>query len=183
MHSFGEVIMKKEEFKKIIKECVKSVMDEVESWEPYDAETDTMAPAPRDRTEPTGGDGLGIPEFPQAIIKKYYLDGQERWFVYSSPDPQALIIGWGKTYDNAIHNGKATAPYIKHGGVGHTGELKEGDWALPEPDPNVITLMWAKKRLKREGNRLNRDTLEKLIKMLEAELNQSGPTNTPLPLP
>lgn len=113
--------MKQTEFKQLIKECVKSVLNEMEQ---YDDQSDTFSSGPRDRMEPVGG-GLGIVEFPEAIIKKHNLDGQERWFVYSSSDPQALIIGWGKTEENAIHNAKTTAPYIKHGGVGHTGDLKE----------------------------------------------------------
>ncbi len=50
--------MKEIEFKQLVKECVKSVFNEMEQ---YDSETDTMSSAPRDRTEPSvssGGDKL-----------------------------------------------------------------------------------------------------------------------------
>lgn len=45
--------MKKESLRKIIKECVKSVVSEMEDWEPYDDQTGDVVPAPRDRTEPS----------------------------------------------------------------------------------------------------------------------------------
>ncbi len=44
--------MKQTELKQIIKECVKSIVNEMEGWEPFDDKTGDMAPAPRDRTEP-----------------------------------------------------------------------------------------------------------------------------------
>lgn len=163
--------MKASELKQLIRECLREVKEE---WEPYDAERDTFASAPRDRVDGEEND-LGIPEFPQSIIKQHDLDGQQRWFVYSSSDPQALIIGWGKSSSDAIHNAKTTAKYIKHGGVGHTGELKEGDWPGPPRNKEWDVLQWAKKRLRREGNRLNRDTLERLVEILEKELKINEP--------
>lgn len=146
-----------------------------ENIEPYDPETDTVAAGPRDRTEDwlPGLDGakLGIVEYPESIIKRHVIDGQTRWLVYSSSDPHALIIGWGKSSEDAIHNAKTTAKYIKQGGVGHTGELKENLIQSPPVNiPEDELLIWAKQRLQREGNRLNRDTLDRLIKMLEREL-------------
>lgn len=115
--------MKKTLLRKLVKECIESVFEE---FDQYDPETDTMAPGPRDRMSGEEND-LNIPEFPQSVIKQHNMDGQQRWFVYSSADPQALIIGWGKSFQNAVHNAKTTAKYIKHGGVGHVGELKESD--------------------------------------------------------
>lgn len=154
--------------------------------EPYDAETDTFAPGPRDRLQGEEED-LQIPEFPKAITKQHNMDGQSRWFVYSSPDSQALIIGYGKSLPDAVHNAKTTAKYIKQGGVGHTGELKEGpqtNWdSAPEPKLEWKILQWAKKRFKRErSGELNRganvDMLQKLIKMLELELNSTPNDNS-----
>jgi hypothetical protein len=119
--------MKKQELRNFIKEVVKHVLRE--NWEPYDAETDQFGAAPRDRTEPSNGN-VGIPEYPQSIVKQHDMDGEPRWFVYSSSEPTALILGYGKSQEDAIHNAKTTAGFIKHGGVGHTGELKEEriDW-------------------------------------------------------
>lgn len=41
--------MKKQDLRKIIKECIKSLLIEIES---YDSETDQFSTGPRDRTEP-----------------------------------------------------------------------------------------------------------------------------------
>lgn len=116
--------MNKQEFRNFIKEVVKHVIRE--NVEPYDAETDQFGAAPRDRTEPSSGN-INIPEYPQSIVRQHDMDGEPRWFVYSSSEPTALILGYGKSSEDAIHNAKTTAGYIKHGGVGHTGEMKEGD--------------------------------------------------------
>ena len=48
--------MKASELKQLIKECVKSVIQETDGFEPYDAETDQFATGPRDRTEPVEHD-------------------------------------------------------------------------------------------------------------------------------
>jgi hypothetical protein len=114
--------MKKQEFREFIKEVVRNVIRE--NWEPYDGETDQFGDAPRDRLQGEEN-GLGIPEFPQSIVKQHDMDGEQRWFVYSSSEPTALIIGYGKSQEDAVSNARTTAKYIKHGGVGHTGELKE----------------------------------------------------------
>lgn len=113
--------MKKQELRNFIKEVVRHVLKE--NWEPYDAETDQFGDAPRDRTEPSSGN-LNIPEFPQSIVKQHDMDGEPRWFVYSGSEPTSLILGYGKSSEDAIANARTTAKYIKHGGVGHTGELK-----------------------------------------------------------
>lgn len=113
--------MKKQEFRNFIKEVVRHIIKE--NWEPYDAETDQFGDAPRDRTEPLSGN-LNIPEFPQSIVKQHDIDGKPRWFVYSGSEPTSLILGYGKSSEDAIANARTTAKYIKHGGVGHTGELK-----------------------------------------------------------
>lgn len=125
--------MKKQEFRNFVKEVVRHVLKE--NMEPYDAETDQFGSAPRDRTEPSSGN-INIPEYPQSIVKQHDMDGEPRWFVYSSSDPTALILGYGKSQENAIHNAKTTAGYIKHGGVGHTGELKQEDYRSPDDDGN-----------------------------------------------
>jgi hypothetical protein len=58
--------MNKESLKRIIKECVKSVISEIDTYEPYDDQTDNMAPAPRDRTEPVEKPSEpSVPEEPQ----------------------------------------------------------------------------------------------------------------------
>lgn len=113
--------MKKQEFREFIKEIIRNVIRE--NWEPYDAETDQFGDAPRDRLQGEEND-LGIPEYPQSMIKQHTFDGKPMWFVYSSSDPNALILGFGNTNKDAIDNARTTAKYIKHGGIGHTGELK-----------------------------------------------------------
>lgn len=121
--------MKREALKGIVKECIRSLVTEMEGWEPYDDVTGDMAPAPRDRTEPVQpepvAEPLGIPEFPQAVVKGHLRHGVKKFFVYSDNTPEALIIGYANNKEDAIHNAKTTAGYIKHGGVGHTGEIKE----------------------------------------------------------
>lgn len=113
--------MKKQEFKNFVKQVVKQVI--TENWEPYDAETDQFGSVPRDRTEPSS-ENLGIPEYPQSIIKQHDMDGEPRWFVYSGSEPTSLILGYGKSSQDAIANAKTTAKHIKQVGVGHIGELK-----------------------------------------------------------
>lgn len=44
--------MNKKELKKLVKECIIEVLTEDSQIEPYDPETDTVAPGPRDRMEP-----------------------------------------------------------------------------------------------------------------------------------
>jgi len=123
--------MKRKDLKEIIRECIRSFVTEMEGWEPYDDVTGDIAPAPRDRTEPVQpevepvAEPLGIPEFPQAVIKGHLRHGAKKYFVYSDNTPEALIIGYSKDKEDAIHNAKTTAGYIKRGGVGHTGEIKE----------------------------------------------------------
>jgi hypothetical protein len=89
--------MNKSQLKKLIRECIKEVTQQ----------------------------SLGIVEYPEAIVKQHNLDGQSMWFVYSSTDSNALILGYGKSTGDAINNAKTAAGYIKHGGTGHTGELKQ----------------------------------------------------------
>lgn len=117
--------MKKSEFKNLLKEIVSQIIVENYDMDTYDAETDTSMSEPRDRTEPSMGNSLGISQYPQSIVKPVNLDGKQKFFVYSDVSPTALILGYGDTKEDAISNAKTTAAYIKQGGVGNSGDLKD----------------------------------------------------------
>jgi len=59
--------------------------------------------------------------------------------------------------------------YIRNRGWSGLNEVSFGDEESSESEPDLQLLTWAKNRLAREGNRLNRDTLERVIKMIEQE--------------
>jgi hypothetical protein len=131
--------MKKTEFRKLVKECVKSIIESEMSN--YDPQTDTMAYEPRDRDTIEDGGSLQIPNYPSSILKKVNLDGRTLFFVYSDATPTALILGYSPSEDGAIENAKKTAAYIKQGGVGNDfGELKEWEIGNPQLEFNVRNL-------------------------------------------
>jgi len=116
--------MKTSELRKLIKECVKTIINE--SIDTYDPEGDVSMYEPRDRMEePTTASSLNIPHYPKSIIKPVNMDGKQKYFVYSDESNVALILGYGDSENDAIENAKKTATYIKQGGVGQGGELKE----------------------------------------------------------
>lgn len=111
--------MKKQELKQLVKECIK-ILKETEM---YDPESDSFSVGPRDRLD-QGGDSLGIPDYPNAVIRPVDFDNNPQFFVYSDNTKNALILANAKTREDAIYNAKVLSKYIKQGGVGHTGELK-----------------------------------------------------------
>lgn len=157
--------MKKQDLKKLVKECVKSIVNEID-FGPSRYE-------PRDRLSGEES-SLNIPHFPNSIIKTVNLDGKTKFFVYSDSSNVALILGYGDTENNAIENAKTTANYIKQGGVGHTGDLKDEGIKDPyfmgdeNPDVNQV-VTWVKSRLERETDPVNINALRRVIQIIQAE--------------
>ena len=158
--------MKPSELRQLIKECVKTIINE--SVDMYDPEGDVSRYEPRDRTEQSNS--LNIPEYPKSIIKPVNMDGKQQFFVYSDSTNTALILGYGDNKNTAIENAKKVASYIKNGGVGHNADLSEEGidpyFMKDEGEENIAVMHWIKNRLSTESDPNNINALNTVMRLV-----------------
>lgn len=139
--------MKKTELRKIIKECVINILNEIEEFDP---ETGLSSYSPRDRTEPSlsSQQQITIPGFPLYKIGYVTFDGQNKVVVYGDDSSTSLILGMGDNQGEAVRNAIKNAKTIEQGGVGVVNENNEKTKKLADQGKKYIQL--AKKIAKEE---------------------------------